>query len=172
MQLICTPDILYDALLQQVELVHEFSMIIKINTRVCSSAKPIFIHQLSTIFMDVRKVYQLFTDQIKSSCASQGMIATRLVLYRAMRNAKTDILDMFTAFFAVCKDLEGGPKSIMPLMLPPLLNEVLTDYKTSPSAARDARVLVLLSTIISVFKELIGTPAYIRCDISTYTRND
>ena len=143
--------------LTQLDSVREVSRIIRTNTKVCSSAGAIFIHQLSTIFMDVMKVYQLFTDQIKVACASQGQIATRLVLYRAMRNAKSDILDMFSSFFAVCKDLEGGPQSIMPLMLPPLLNEVLSDYSTSPAAARDAKVLTLLSTIVSVFKELIAS---------------
>ena len=106
--------------------------------------------------MDVLKVYQLFSEQIKSACASQGSIATRLLLYKTMKHVKSDILEMFTAFFSVCKDMEGGPESIMPVMLPPLLQEVLTDYNTSPSVARDAKVLTMLSSILCVFKEYIS----------------
>jgi exportin-1 len=105
--------------------------------------------------MDVLKVYQLFSEQIKSACASQGAIATRLMVYKMMRNAKADILDMFSAFFGVCKDIEGGPESIMPVMLPPLLQDVLTDYNSSPSVARDAKVLTLLSSIIALFKNYV-----------------
>ena len=142
--------------LLQVESVREVSRIMRVNTKVCCSAGAIFVHQLSYIFMDVIKVYQLFTQQIKAACAAQGPIAVRLVLYKAMRNAKSDILEMFISFFGVCKDIEGGPESIMPVMLPPLLNEILSDYNTSPPAARDAKILTLLSVIIAVFKEYIA----------------
>jgi exportin-1 len=106
--------------------------------------------------MDVLKVYRFFSEQLKVACIQQGVIATRLVLFKAMRNAKTDILELFIAFFGVCKDLETKSKSTIPSMVPPLLNDVLGDYNSSPAAARDAKVLTLLSTLIELFKEYLA----------------
>lgn len=139
-----------------VETVKEISKIIKVNTKVCSSAGSIFVHQLASIFLDVLKIYKLYTEQIKAAVAMQGAIATRLVLFKTMRGVKSDILEMFTAFIEASRDLEGGPQTVLSAMLPPLMEEVLTDYRSSPPSARDARVLTLFSTAVTVLREHIA----------------
>lgn len=139
-----------------VEAVKEITRIMKINTKVCSSAGSIFVHQLSLIFMDTLKVYKLYSEQINAACATHGQYATRLMLYKAMKGVKGDILELLTAFMECSKDLQGGPQSVLPVMLPPMMMEILGDYRNSAPQARDARVLSLFSTMIGVLKENIA----------------
>jgi exportin-1 len=138
------------------DTIKEISRIMKVNIKVCSSAGSIFVHQLSLIFMDMLKVYKLYSDQINAACATQGPYATRLMLYKAMKGVKTDILELLTAFMECAKDLDGGPQSVLPVMLPPMMSEILGDYRNSSPAARDATVLSLFATIISVLKDSIA----------------
>ena len=132
--------------------IKELSKVLRINTKVCASAGCIYIHQLSAIFMDALNLYRFYSEQIKQAIASQGPVATRLTLIKSMRHVKLDILDLVTAFFEVSKDLEGGPQVAMTTFMPALMAEVLGDYKSSPAAARDAKVLTLFSTSITVFR--------------------
>ena len=115
------------------------------------------MHQLTTIFLDILNVYRLYTEQINAACIQQGAIATRLVLYKAMRNVKSEILELMTIFIEVSRDIEGGPRTCMQTFLPPLMTEVLTDYRTAPPAARDAKVLSLFSTAVTVLREHISS---------------
>ena len=52
--------------------------------------------------------------------------------------------------------LPGGPQTCMQTFLPPLMNEVLSDYASAPPGARDAKVLALFSTAISVLREQLS----------------
>jgi exportin-1 len=139
------------------DAIKEITRIMKINTKVCSSAGSVFVHQLSLIFMDTLKVYKLYSEQINAACAAQGQYATRLMLYKAMKGVKSDILDLLTSFMECARDLEGGPQSVVPVMLPPMMSDILGDYRAAPPPARDARVLSLFSTIITVLKESVAS---------------
>ena len=143
--------------LLQLDTVKEIQKILRTNARVCASAGSIFVHQLTTIFLDILNVYRLYTEQINAACIQQGAIATRLVLYKAMRNVKSEILELMTIFIEVSRDIEGGPRTCMQTFLPPLMTEVLTDYRTAPPAARDAKVLSLFSTAVTVLREHISS---------------
>jgi hypothetical protein len=44
----------------------------------------------------------------------------------------------------------------METFMPNLMNEVLTDYKTAPSCARDSKVLTVFATAICVFKHRLN----------------
>ena len=142
--------------LLQLETVKEIQKILRTNTRVCASAGSIFVHQLTTIFLDILNVYRLYSEQINSACAQQGAIATRLVLYKTMRVVKSEILELMTTFIEVSRDIVGGPQACMQTFLPPLMIDVLTDYRSSPPAARDAKVLSLFSTAVTVLREHIS----------------
>lgn len=142
--------------LLQLETVKEILKILKTNARVCASAGSIFVHQLTTVFMDILNVYRLYSEQIKDACVQQGAIATRLVLYKTMRVVKSEILELMTTFIEVSRDIQGGPQTCMQTFLPPLMNEVLKDYRDSPPAARDAKVLSLFSTAVIVLREHIS----------------
>ena len=142
--------------LLQLETVKEIQKILRTNTRVCASAGSIFVHQLTTIFLDILNVYRLYSEQINTACAQQGAIATRLVLFKTMRVVKSEILELMTTFIEVSRDIQGGPQTCMVTFLPPLMTDVLTDYRSSPPAARDAKVLSLFSTAVTVFREHIS----------------
>ena len=143
--------------LLQLDTVKEIQKILRTNTRVCASAGSIFVHQLTTIFLDILNVYRLYSEQINVACTQQGAIATRLVLYKTMRVVKSEILELMTTFIEVSKDMQGGPQTCMVTFLPPLMTEVLTDYRVSPPAARDAKVLSLFSTAVTVLREHISS---------------
>ena len=143
--------------LLQLDTVKEIQKILRTNTRVCASAGSIFVHQLTTIFLDILNVYRLYSESINTACVQQGAIATRLVLYKTMRVVKSEILELMTTFIEVSRDLPGGPQTCMQTFLPPLMTEVLNDYRVSPPAARDAKVLSLFSMAVTVLREHISS---------------
>lgn len=149
-----------DSLLQ-LTTIKELAKIMRINTRVCSSAGSVYLHQLSNIFNDVLNVYRLYSEQITNACAQQGPIATRLTNFKAMRALKSDVLDLFTSCLEVCVDFQDAfdahAKELFNAnFMPAILTEVLNDYHNSPAAARDPKVLRLFATSISVLKDLLS----------------
>jgi len=142
--------------LLNLEVVKTVSQNLKSNIRICRAAGSIYIHQLSTIFLDALNLYHLYGEQITHACNTQGEIATRYTLFKHLRMVKADILELVTAFLENSGDMEGGPQAIMQMIMPPLMKEVCMDYKTSPPQARDAKVLVLFATAISTLREHIS----------------
>eukprot|EP01041_Mallomonas_annulata_P009489 gene9489-19720_t len=144
--------------LYQVTTSRELSKILRTNTRVCAAAGPIFIHQLSAIFLDMLNIYRLYSEQITQACVVQGEIATRLTQYKAMRGVKSDILDLMTSFLEqqlIPDETDKNPRAVMQSFMPPLMQEVLSDYHTTPASAKDPRVLTLFSTATSALRQLI-----------------
>jgi exportin-1 len=201
------------ASLLELDSVQELIKILKINCKVCSSAGSIYLHQLSVIFRDALNLYRLYGEQVISACTTQGVVAVRFTLYKAMRGVKTEILELFIACLEVCgggpagvgmgnnnsggnevgsgqlsmnsitgtlpnpnnngnninnnnsnnsmnnnnnNSNNGGPEIFMTTFMPGILTEVLTDYRISPPAARDAKVLSLFATAVAVCKELLS----------------
>lgn len=142
--------------LLQLDAIKDLNKILKINTRVCASAGSIYIHQLSTIFLEVLNVYRLYSEQVIAAVNSQGVVAVRLTNYKAMRGVKTEILELFISCLEVCHETEGGDQIFMTNFMPNIMNEVLTDYRNSPPCARDAKVMSLFSTAVCTLKGLIG----------------
>ena len=142
--------------LTQKETIKELSTCLRINNRVCQSAGSIYAHQLSIIFLDMLNLYRFYGEQIKEACQTQGDISARYSLYKSMRSVKSDILELMSSFFEASRDIEGGPQSAMPVFLPPLIDEVLGDYRAGPSAARDAKVLSLFCTVVSVLRNHVS----------------
>ena len=143
--------------LAEVTTARELCFGLRVNQRVCSSSGSIFVHQLSNIFLDMLNLYRFYSERINAAVATQGPIAVKMTDFKAMRMVKSEILELTNSFFTVCKDLEmGALATTMQTFLPPLSNEVLVDFKSSPAAARDFRVLMLYSTAVSTFKELLS----------------
>eukprot|EP01039_Chlorochromonas_danica_P005713 gene5713-6297_t len=146
--------------LLQVETIRELSKVLRINAKVCSSAGAVYLHQLSVIFSDMLNLYRLYGEQITSACASQGAIAVRMTNYKAMRGLKSEILGVFTACLEVCTENVDmgakGPEVFATTFMPSIMAEVLNDYRTSPAPARDAGVLSMFATAVSVLKELLS----------------
>jgi exportin-1 len=144
--------------LYQITTSRDLSKILRTNTRVCSAAGPIYVHQLSNIFLDMLNIYRMYSEQIMQACANQGEIATRLTQYKGMRTVKSDILDLMIAFLEqqqIPDDTDKNPLLVFQTFMPPLMQEVLTDYATAPPSAKDPRVLTLFSTATAALRQYI-----------------
>eukprot|EP00605_Chrysophyceae_sp_TOSAG23-4_P001486 GSChrysophyteH1.ASY1.ANO1.1623.1 assembled CDS len=75
--------------------------IVKINTRVCSSAGTIYVHQLSVIFLELMNVYQYYSKQVNTAVATEGPIAVKMHQYKIMKDLNGAILDLLTTFLEV-----------------------------------------------------------------------
>lgn len=49
----------------------QVTKILKTNTRVCGALGPMYIHQLTAIFLDVLKIYQYYSEHISQAVAEQ-----------------------------------------------------------------------------------------------------
>jgi exportin-1 len=141
----------------QLDVVREISKILKTNSKVCSAAGSIYIHQLSVVYLDMLNVYHLYSDHISAACEKQGEVVTRYTLIKAMRGVKSEILDLMTVFLESSIDLENGAEVILSTFMPRLMFEVLSDYSKSVPSARDARVLSLFATAISTLRQQISS---------------
>jgi hypothetical protein len=104
------------------------------------------------VFNDMLNVYRCYSEQIIAACQTQGPIATRLTVYKAMRGVKADILDLFTSCLEACQEREDECDSQAKELfnanfMPALLREVLQDYHASPPAARDHKVCMYVTCI-------------------------
>ncbi len=140
------------------ETVKEISKILKTNSRVCEAAGSVYIKQLEIIFEDMLAIYQLFSDHINTACRTKGDISIRLTLYKAMRAAKSDILDVFITFLPFSKELDPvqGPQIVMHAFMPRLMSTVLSDFRTAPAVCRDSKVLNLCAVAVTTMRHLIS----------------
>jgi len=132
-----------------VQVARDLSRCLKINTRVCMSARGVFVHQLSNIFMDMLNIYQLYSQQVSRAVEAEGPVAALHTMCKAMRAVKSDILDLLTAFLDKCEGPDVAPAEVMQTFLPPLLEQMLPEYKAAHPDARDYRVLALLAAAIN-----------------------
>eukprot|EP01036_Dinobryon_divergens_P054009 gene54009-72180_t len=57
-----------------------------------------------------------------------------------MRGVKSDILDLMTSFLEqqlIPDETDKNPRAVMQSFMPPLMQEVLSDYHTTPASAKD-----------------------------------
>lgn len=139
-----------EAVVLQLDSVRELSRIIKTNAVVCGAAgSGIYVHQLSEIFLDMLKLYRLYSIAVVEACATQGEYAPRLTQYKAMRGCKSEVLELLSAFVAGSAEIDGGGELVvLHSFMPPIMTEVLEDYQRSPPPVRDAKVLSFFAASI------------------------
>ncbi|CAM9406172.1 unnamed protein product, partial [Ectocarpus sp. 4 AP-2014] len=156
---------------------HQITKILKTNTRVCGALGPLYIHQLSTIFMDVLKIYQYYSENISQAVAEQGELATRLSHIRAMRGAKKEVLRLLTTFIEKAGPPQAPTDQIAANFLPPMLDPILGDYHRNIAGARDPEVLSLFSQAIEKLGDAVQQyvprimEAVFECTLLMITRN-
>jgi exportin-1 len=139
------------------ECVREVARIIKTNAVVCTAAgSGVYVHQLSSIFADMMRLYRLYSIKVREACASQGDIAARTTVFKAMRGAKSEVVELLTAFIAGSSDIDGGGEHIaMQTFMTRIMQELFEDYRLSPAAARDAKVLSFFASSATALKDLL-----------------
>ena len=128
--------------------IRELTKILKTNAAVCASVGPLYVHQLGIIFLDLLNLYTTYSAQVSQAVATQGQYATRMSNVRAMRGVKKEVLRLLTTFIEKSGEPESTPAYVAQQIMPPILEPVLTDYRTSVPEARDAEVLTLFAAAV------------------------
>lgn len=135
---------------------YDLLRILKINNRVCTAVGSLFIHQLSSIFLDAMQIYKFYSETIVNTAKKEGEVSLMYSFCKSLRAVKGEILDLLSSFFGVIGDLEGGPQSCLGIFLPSILDNVLPDYKNCPGPAREAKVLNMFASGIAAFKDSLS----------------
>jgi len=161
------PDVLKDT-----AIIRKLANILKTNVRVCLSVGPGFICQISNIYLDLLNVCKFYSTQISTLVSQNGEVATKHSIVKDMRTVKRETLNLVTQFFGVAADV-----GIVHGFLPPLLPNVLEDYKASVPDARDHEVLSLVTKIVSKCERTITNEipvmfnAVFECTLQMITKN-
>lgn len=162
------PNTAWDSLMQQAaanvdvlsnpDNIKMLSNILKTNTAACTSIGTFFFPQLARIYRDLLGLYQAVSGIINATTAEQGLIATKTPKVRGLRTIKKEILKLVgETYIRKAEDLD----QVNNMLIPPLLDAILGDYKQNIPEARDAEVLSVMVTIYSRLGPLMTdkTPA-------------
>lgn len=131
-------------LLTNPETIKIIANIMKTNVATCSSLGAAFSPQLSLIYIDMLSLYRAVSQMISDAVASQGPIATKTPRVRGLRTIKKEILKLIEAYVSKADNLD----EIVNDMAKPLLDSVLSDYRTNVPDAREAEVLHCMNTLV------------------------
>lgn len=158
--------------LKESAVIKKLGNILKTNVKVCLSVGPGFLSQISSIYLDLLNVCKFYSSQISQLVAQYGEVATKYSIVKEMRTVKRETLNLINSFFQVCPDAQT-----IHGFLPPLLPNVLEDYKVSVPDARDHEVLSLVATIVNKCQDSITTEipvmfhAVFECTLQMITTN-
>jgi exportin-1 len=158
--------------LKDSSVIKKLGNILKTNVKVCLSVGPGFISQISNIYLDLLNVCKFYSSQISQLVAQHGEVATKHSIVKEMRTVKRETLNLINTFFQVCHAVE-----VVHGFLPPLLPNVLEDYKVSVPDARDHEVLSLVATIVAKCQHTITNEipvmfnAVFECTLQMITSN-
>mmetsp|Transcript_49557 Transcript_49557/g.124609 ORF Transcript_49557/g.124609 Transcript_49557/m.124609 type:complete len:1073 (-) Transcript_49557:41-3259(-) len=159
--------------LKQPDTARGLANILRTNVSVAKTLGNSYISQLSRIFLDMLNVYKAYSEVISTTVGSMGPMATQTAAIRAMRSVKKETLLLVEMFVEKSTERELISKNFMP----PLLEGVLSDYKSSIPAARDPEVLSLLASIISRLRDMMTSyvppilEAVLSCTLEMITQN-
>lgn len=159
------------------QTIKEIIKILKCNNKVCHSVGSLFVKQLETFFLDILKVYKVYSERISAAVAQQGAIATQMSLVRTMRSAKKEVLRLLIVFIDKSGPPEADPQVVAQGFIPPVLDPILGDYQRNIAGARDPEVLALFSTVIEKLKShVVGDvprimEAVFECTLQMITTN-
>jgi len=137
-------------------------LILRVNERVVSAVGAACHAQLSLIYENMLKIYKVCSDFITQAISNSGLQVTNHSHVKLMRNVKRASLRLVQTFVDQAATdqsvIEAGvtPVQLVQRFIPPLLEPVLEDYRSSPPQARDAEVLDLLATLATRLSESIS----------------
>jgi exportin-1 len=158
--------------LKENAVIKKLANILKTNVKVCLSVGPGFITQISSLYLDLLNVCKFYSSQISSAIQQHGDVATKHSHVKEMRTVKRETLNLINSFIQVCHSVE-----VVHGFLPPLLPNVLEDYKVSVPDARDNEVLSLVATIVAKCQSTITNEipvmfnAVFECTLQMITTN-
>ncbi|ODQ78581.1 hypothetical protein BABINDRAFT_162786 [Babjeviella inositovora NRRL Y-12698] len=160
-QLMALPNMAWAAIVQQsasrpelltdTETVKIIANIIKTNVSVCSAMGSFFYPQLGNIYLEMLSLYRAVSGMISDAVAKDGQVATKHVKVRGLRTIKKEILHLIEVYVGDATNKD----EIVSTLVQPLFEAVLLDYKTNVADARDAEVLICLTTVVSKVGHMI-----------------
>lgn len=103
-------------------------------------------------------IYQLISSNLNKSVADHGEIVLKQPLVKNMRVVKREILTLISIWISRAFDADNiSLAKTVDEVLRPIFTTVLTDYKLSVPAAREPKVLSLLSVSIVSLKVRLKT---------------
>lgn len=127
------------------EVVKNIVNILKTNVAACRSIGSPFICQLSKIYLDMLNVYKVTSENISTAVVENGEEVLKQPLLKSMRAVKREILTLISTWVAKAEDITV----VLENFVPPLFDAVLFDYQRNCPAAREPKVLSLLSIIVT-----------------------
>nr|XP_029117536.1 protein EXPORTIN 1A isoform X2 [Elaeis guineensis] len=147
--------------------------ILQTNTSAASSLGSFFFPQISLIFLDMLRVYRMYSELISNSIAEGGPFASRTSYVKILRSVKRETLKLIETFLDKSEDQPQIGKQFVP----PMMDPILGDYARNLADARESEVLSLFATIINKYKSLMmeDVPcifeAVFQCTLEMITKN-
>ena len=128
------------------ELVH----LLRLHVSISKSCGPCYFSEITKMFSVFKGYYEHYFAAINQQVSMHGPSAVSFQHVRYMRIVKKEVLKVFENFIADTTDTEFVSNTCMPQ----ILDLILTDYRDSLPAAREATVLALVTACL---RRLSGT---------------
>jgi Importin beta-related nuclear transport receptor len=123
--------------------IEQFVYIIRVHERLAYSVGHDFYKALAKIYMDLLKLYTLYSQLINSEIEAQGAYVINYAQTKRIRALKREMLGLIETFIEKSND-----NALIAQNFIPPLSDVLQDYASSIPDAREAEVLSLFTAIV------------------------
>ncbi|KAK6058655.1 CRM1 protein, partial [Cooperia oncophora] len=141
------------AVLEDAEVSRNLLNILKTNVACCKAAGNPFITQLSRLYIDLLSLYRILSEKVSTAVEQNGQEVLKMPLLKTMRAVKREILILISTWVASAKDRQ----MVLENIVPPLFDAVLFDYQKNVPAAREPKVLSLLSIIVTKLGSMLAS---------------
>ncbi|KJH51548.1 Importin-beta protein [Dictyocaulus viviparus] len=141
------------SVLEDQEVVRNLLNILKTNVACCKATGNPFITQLSRLYIDLLSLYRILSEKVSTAVEQNGQEVLKMPLLKTMRAVKREILILISTWVASAKDKQ----MVLENIVPPLFDAVLFDYQKNVPAAREPKVLSLLSIIVTKLGSMLAS---------------
>uniref|UniRef100_A0A158PLM7 Importin N-terminal domain-containing protein n=1 Tax=Angiostrongylus costaricensis TaxID=334426 RepID=A0A158PLM7_ANGCS len=142
------------SVLEDPEVSRNLLNILKTNVACCKATGNPFITQLSRLYIDLLSLYRILSEKVSTAVEQNGqdVLKVKVKLYvipmpllKTMRAVKREILILISTWM------------VLENIVPPLFDAVLFDYQKNVPAAREPKVLSLLSIIVTKLGSMLAS---------------
>lgn len=141
------------SILEDPEVSRNLLNILKTNVACCKAVGNPFITQLIRIYIDLLSLYRILSERVSTAVEQNGQDVLKMPLLKTMRAVKREILILISTWVASAKNKQ----MVLENIVSPLFDAVLFDYQKNVPAAREPKVLSLLSIIITKLGSMLAS---------------
>jgi len=131
--------------------IERFYFIIKIHERLAFSVGSDFYKALARIYMDLLKLYILYSRFISNEIQANPKYALNHYIVKKIRGVKKEVVNLMTTMIEKSNDINLVAENFVT----PLL-DILQDYCSNVPEAREPEVLTLFATIVEKLKGAVA----------------